>query len=165
MLFPSDFNWVRIVWKSVQSIPQKENFFLFPNCFLPFVKTNLIIWLTDWLIVWCLTPISTLFQLYHSGHSTYQCFPGVLLTSTVLNVLSKPLAAFPHNHYRHSSFKPCLTFPKQALFLTCLHYKSFENTEGKGEIARNEQILLFPQCFVQVLKTFCHFHQIWNCRL
>ena len=26
----------------------------------------------------------------------------------------------------------------------CLQYKSFENTVGKGEIARNEQFLLFP---------------------
>ena len=29
----------------------------------------------------------------------------------------------------------------------CLQYKSFENTVGKGEIARYEQFLLFPQCF------------------
>ena len=27
--------------------------------------------------------------------------------------------------------------------------KLVENTEGKGEIARNEQFLLFPQCFQQ----------------
>ena len=26
--------------------------------------------------------------------------------------------------------------------------KPFENTAGKGEIARNEQFLLFPQCFL-----------------
>ena len=44
-------------------------------------------------------------------------------------------------------------------------YKSFENTEGKGEIARHEQFLLFPQCFLSFKITFCHFHQIWNCRL
>ena len=37
-----------------------------------------------------------------------------------------------------------LTLPKQALVFTCLQYKSFENTVGKGEIARNEQFLLFP---------------------
>ena len=30
----------------------------------------------------------------------------------------------------------------------CLHHKSFENTVGKGEIAHNEQFLLFPQCFL-----------------
>ena len=29
----------------------------------------------------------------------------------------------------------------------CLQYKSLENTGGKGEIARKEQFLLFPQCF------------------
>ena len=29
----------------------------------------------------------------------------------------------------------------------------------------DKQFLLFPQCFLAVLKTFCHFHQIWNCRL
>ena len=33
-----------------------------------------------------------------------------------------------------------LTFPKQALVfqVTCLQYRSFENTVGKGEIAHNE---------------------------
>ena len=41
-------------------------------------------------------------------------------------------------------FKP---FPKQALVFTFLVYKSFENTVGKGEIAHNEQILLFPTVF------------------
>ena len=39
-------------------------------------------------------------------------------------------------------------FPKQALVFTCLQYKSFEITGGKGEIARNEQFLLFQQCFL-----------------
>ena len=29
---------------------------------------------------------------------------------------------------------------------------SFENTVGKGEIAHNEQFLLFPQCFLSVFK-------------
>ena len=29
-----------------------------------------------------------------------------------------------------------------------VYYKSFENTVGKGEIARNEQFLFFPQCFL-----------------
>ena len=31
---------------------------------------------------------------------------------------------------------------------------SFENTEGKGEIARNEQFLLFPLCFLSILENF-----------
>ena len=27
------------------------------------------------------------------------------------------------------------------------------------------KFLLFPQCFLPILRTFCCFHQIWNCRL
>ena len=67
------------------------------------------------------------------------------------------------------SFSTCLktlinTFP-QALVSTCLQYKTFENTAGKGEIARNEQFHLSPRCFLPVWKTFCHFHETQNCRL
>ena len=54
--------------------------------------------------------------------------------------------------------KKTYPFPKQALVFTCLQYKSFENAVGKGEIAPNEQLLLFPQCFPPVWKTFFHFH-------
>ena len=64
-----------------------------------------------------------------------------------------------------SSLDFCLSLtPKQALVVTCLQYKSFGNTAGKGEIARNEQFLLFPQCFLSVWRKFCHFHQIQNFR-
>ena len=38
--------------------------------------------------------------------------------------------------------------------------KPFENTVGKGEIARYEQFLLFPQCFRPLWITFCRFRQI-----
>ena len=41
-----------------------------------------------------------------------------------------------------------------------LENKPFENTVGKGEIARNEQFLLFLQCFLPVWIIFCHFRQI-----
>ena len=34
----------------------------------------------------------------------------------------------------------------------CLQYKSSENTEGKGEIARNKQFLVFPQYFLPCYK-------------
>ena len=55
--------------------------------------------------------------------------------------------------------------PKKALVFTCLQYKSFENSVGKGEIARNEQFLLFPHRFLPSHRTIYHFHQIQNCRL
>ena len=41
--------------------------------------------------------------------------------------------------------------------------KPFEDTVGKGEIARND--LLYPQCFLPIKRTFWYFHQILNCRL
>ena len=44
-------------------------------------------------------------------------------------------------------------FPKQALVFICLQYKSMENTVRKGEIARNEQFLLFPRCFLPICRT------------
>ena len=43
--------------------------------------------------------------------------------------------------------------------------KPFENTVGKGEITRNEQFLLFPQCFLPVWITFFYLDQIRNCCL
>ena len=43
-----------------------------------------------------------------------------------------------------------LPIPKQALVFTCLQYKYFKNTVGKGEIARNKQFILFTQCFLTI---------------
>ena len=43
-------------------------------------------------------------------------------------------------------------FPTKLWFFTCL--QSFENTMERGEIARTEQFLLFPQCFLPILETF-----------
>ena len=40
--------------------------------------------------------------------------------------------------------------------------KLFENTVGKGEIARNEQFLLFPQCFLPVWIAFCRASDIFK---
>ena len=53
------------------------------------------------------------------------------------------------------------------LGFTCLQYKSFENIVGKGEIARNEKFLLFPQCFLPVWRIFCIFikFEIVVCKL
>ena len=39
-------------------------------------------------------------------------------------------------------------FTPQILILTHQEPTAFENIVGKGEIARNEQFLLFPQCFL-----------------
>ena len=60
---------------------------------------------------------------------------------------------------------PFLTLSQLSPVFTYLQNKSFENTVEKGEIARGEQFLLFPQCFLPVWRTFCHFHHIKNCPL
>ena len=59
----------------------------------------------------------------------------------------------------------CNPFPNKPWFLLVSKNKSFENTVGKGEIARNEQFLLFPQCFLPFRKTYYYCNQIQNRRL
>ena len=44
-------------------------------------------------------------------------------------------------------------FPNKPWF-SCVSSVSLENTVAKGEIARNEQFLLFPQCFSTRLDHF-----------
>ena len=56
--------------------------------------------------------------------------------------------------------KCCYPLTKQAVVFTRLQYKYFENSAGKGEIARDEQFLLFPQCFLPVWRALCRFQQI-----
>ena len=58
-----------------------------------------------------------------------------------------------------------LPIPTQWHLLSPLGNKPFEIAVGKGETARNEQFLRFPQCFLPFWRTFCHIYQIWNCRL
>ena len=50
-------------------------------------------------------------------------------------------------------------FPNKPLF-SYVCSTSLMKTLEKGEIPLNEQFLLFPQCFLPVWGTFCHFHQI-----
>ena len=45
-----------------------------------------------WLIDGMVFIVSTIFELRHSGHCASPCFPGVLLTSTLLIILSKLLS-------------------------------------------------------------------------
>ena len=50
-------------------------------------------------------------------------------------------------------------FPNKPWFLRVCS-TSLLKTLGKGEIAPNEQFLLFAQCFLPAWKTFYHFPQI-----
>ena len=98
----------------------------------------------------------------HSPNNTF-CNPVLKIGN--INVRQFP--GFPCLQYdlAYKMSCSCWPFSKQAQFFTCVYYKSFENTMGKGEIARIEQFFLFPQCFLLFSKTFRYFHQIWNCRL
>ena len=61
---------------------------------------------------------------------------------------------------------PCrLTYSYTMIPFDTPRQQAFWKHFGKKEIARNEQFLLFPQCFLPIWITFCHFRQIWNCCL
>ena len=76
------------------------NLFNYMNCMCTYTDTR--VYAYDLFIVWYLTPFSKIFELYGGGPCNYQRFPGVLLTNTQYNILSKPLAAFPYNHRRNN---------------------------------------------------------------
>ena len=114
-----------------------------------------------------LTMLSTLYGTYLSFWMHFKMLSEICLNLDQSKILSSgnwlKNSDICKNHISQTLlFWP---FPKQALVFTYLPYNSFDNTVGKGEIARNEQFLLFPQCFLPIWRTFCHFHQIWNCRL
>ena len=54
---------------------------------------------------------------------------------------------------------------KPGFYMSALKSSLYKKTAGKGEIALNEQFLLFPQCFLPFWRTFHYFHEIQNCRL
>ena len=59
-----------------------------------------------------------------------------------------------------TTVKPVLTLSQTSPGFYVSAFKVFENTVGKGETARNEQFLLFSQCFLPILRTFCHINQV-----
>ena len=56
-----------------------------------------------------------------------------------------------------ATIQKCLTLSQTSPGFYVSEIQVFENTVGKGEIARNEQFLLFPQCFLILWRTYCHF--------
>ena len=49
-----------------------------------------------------LNAVFNIMSVTCGGQCTYPCLAGVLFTSTPHNILSKPLAIFPHNHRGNS---------------------------------------------------------------
>ena len=66
-------------------------------------KNWLIDWLFDWLIDWLIVWRFNITSVISRQHRTYPYFPGFLFyISATYNILSKPMAAFPHNHRRNN---------------------------------------------------------------
>ena len=84
-------------------------------------------------------PSSIVLQLCCGGQCTNPCFPGV--SFIIINPFSnnKILDSSKLNEFADDDFK----FDEN-----CTKFSEWlENTVEKGEIAGNEQFLLFPQCF------------------
>ena len=62
----------------------------------------------------------------------------------------------------HCLFNP---FPNKPWFLRVCSRSLLKTLWEKGEIARNEQFLLFPWYFLPIWRTFCYFNQLRDCRL
>ena len=77
-----------------------------------------------------------------------------------LSAMSEKIKKYRICHELTVEIKFLLTHSHTMTPLAPVGNKPFENTVGKGEIALNEQFLLFPQCFLPVWITFCHFRQI-----
>ena len=81
------------------------------------------------------------------------------------SVLKQKQAMLSNGFIERTHFQDVLTLSQTSPgFYVSAVQAAFENTVGKGEIARNEQFLLFPQCFLTFWRTFFHFHKIKNCR-
>ena len=97
-----------------------------------------------------ISPFSTMFSKGFFPRSVKRCPCVGMGYYTSLKIRQEHYKLVP-------MFKP---IPTQRHLLTPLGNKPFENTVGKGEIAPNEQFLLFQQCFLPVWMTFCHFREI-----
>ena len=53
-------------------------------------------------------------------------------------------------------------FPNKLRLLCVCNTSHFKNIVGRGEIAHNEQFLLFPQCFPTFWITFSHVYSVWK---
>ena len=69
---------------------------------------------------------------------------------------------FPNDVYKSLLYQGCSPFTPEIHILTHQQQTAFENIAGQEEIARNEQFLLFPQCFLLNQKIVSRFVNIFN---
>ena len=65
----------------------------------------------------------------------------------------------------HQCFQRFNPFPHNDTFWCPWETSLLKTLWEKEKFSRNKQFLLFPRCFLPVWINFCHFHQIWKCRL
>ena len=85
------------------------------------------------------------------------CVFGRSLFQPEYRILKKAFEENSPKEYILRLFNP---FPNKPWFLRVCSTRPFKNTVGKGEIARDEQFLLFPHCFLPFQRPFCHFHPL-----
>ena len=100
------------------------------------------------------------FLLFLIVFSTY--FNKFSPVSSNLNLMSAN--SFTLDESKICCFERVNPFPHNDTFWCPWETSLLKTLWEKGEIARNEQFLLFPQCFLPILITI-YFCQIWNCRL
>ena len=97
-------------------------------------------------------------RLFPRGHlKSPLCHKGFNNLTENHRLLSNSILSIIPLYFSYTFFSAFIPFPNNfRLFKTdrvCRQqnsrkfFKRIENTVGKGEIARNEQFLLFPQCF------------------
>ena len=95
-------------------------------------------------------------SIFSFSHNVFYCIREIILIAT-FNVMFANVFGLVHS-----------VIPKQALVFTFLQYMSFEDTVGKGEIARDEVTSDFSfhhMCFLPVWRTFFHLNPIWKWQL
>ena len=99
-------------------------------------------------------------------NADYQHFPHFFHMKSIFLMVVKSRYCAAKSLYYSSVFEGVcvIPFPNKPWFLRILSTYLLK-TLRKGEIARNEQFLLFSQCFLPFWRTFHHFHQIQNCHL
>ena len=128
-------------------IARNKQFLLFPPCFLPIWRTS-----------------CHFYQIWNGHLQTLSVWKRLKFIKWE-RVKMSSANAFKLDWPNILSFGKGLTHSHTMTPFDALGKQTFKNTVGKGEIARNEQFLLFPQYFLPVSITCCHFHQIWNCLL
>ena len=89
----------------------------------------------------------------------------VLSTSPQPNaILSIEICLWSRQHFKFDGLSVNL-FQYKPLFLRVCSTTILKTLWEKEKIARNEQFLLFPQCFLPFWRTFSHIYQIFNSRL